>query len=91
MAKKVSKTNAKSARSNKTSRSSRSNKSNKTNKRASSNNSKNMDSMKYEIANELGITLGGESSARANGRVGGQITKRLCERGARSNSSRSSR
>ena len=33
--------------------------------------------MKYEIANELGVHLGPDATARANGSVGGEITKRL--------------
>ncbi|HDR7624923.1 TPA: alpha/beta-type small acid-soluble spore protein [Bacillus mycoides] len=33
--------------------------------------------MKYEIARELGVTLGPDTSSRANGSVGGEITKRL--------------
>lgn len=33
--------------------------------------------MKYEIANEFGVNLGPDASARANGSVGGEITKRL--------------
>jgi hypothetical protein len=32
---------------------------------------------KEEIAAEFGVTLGSETSARANGSVGGEITKRL--------------
>ncbi|MED1059416.1 MULTISPECIES: alpha/beta-type small acid-soluble spore protein [Bacillus] len=36
-----------------------------------------IEQMKYEIARELGVTLGPETSARANGSVGGEITKRL--------------
>ncbi|MFC0187865.1 small, acid-soluble spore protein, alpha/beta type [Fictibacillus iocasae] len=36
-----------------------------------------IDQMKYEIASEFGVNLGGESTARANGSVGGEITKRL--------------
>jgi len=36
-----------------------------------------IDQMKYEIASEFGVQLGGEASARANGSVGGEITKRL--------------
>lgn len=36
-----------------------------------------LDQMKYEIAQEFGVTLGADSSARANGSVGGEITKRL--------------
>ena len=35
--------------------------------------------MKYEIAQEFGVQLGGESSSRANGSVGGETTKRLVE------------
>lgn len=37
--------------------------------------------LKYEIANELGITLGAETMALKNGTVGGQMTKRLVELG----------
>ena len=33
--------------------------------------------MKYEIANELGVNLGPDATSRANGSVGGEITKRL--------------
>jgi len=33
--------------------------------------------MKTEIANEFGVNLGGETTSRQNGRVGGEITKRL--------------
>jgi Small, acid-soluble spore proteins, alpha/beta type len=33
--------------------------------------------MKYEIAQEFGVQLGAETSSRANGSVGGEITKRL--------------
>lgn len=40
-----------------------------------------IDSMKYEIAREFGVTLGPDTSSRANGSVGGEITKRLVERG----------
>lgn len=32
---------------------------------------------KNEIANEFGVTLGRETSAKDNGSVGGEITKRL--------------
>lgn len=38
-----------------------------------------LDQMKYEIAQEFGVTLGAESSSRANGSVGGEITKRLVQ------------
>ena len=36
-----------------------------------------LEPMKYEIANEFGVELGADASARANGSVGGEITKRL--------------
>lgn len=43
-----------------------------------------LDNMKYEIARELGVTLGGETSSRLNGSVGGAMTKRLVELGKQS-------
>lgn len=33
--------------------------------------------MKYEIASELGVNLGPDATARQNGTVGGEITRRL--------------
>ena len=33
--------------------------------------------MKYEIANELGVHLGPDATARQNGTFGGEITRRL--------------
>ncbi|MFC7441344.1 small, acid-soluble spore protein, alpha/beta type [Laceyella putida] len=33
--------------------------------------------MKYEIAQEFGVNLGADTTSRANGSVGGEITKRL--------------
>lgn len=38
-----------------------------------------LDSMKYEIASEFGVQLGADTTARANGSVGGEITKRLVQ------------
>lgn len=38
-----------------------------------------LDQMKYEIAQEFGVQLGAEASSRANGSVGGEITKRLVQ------------
>ncbi|TKI53060.1 alpha/beta-type small acid-soluble spore protein [Lysinibacillus mangiferihumi] len=38
-----------------------------------------VDQMKYEIAQEFGVQLGPDASSRANGSVGGEITKRLVE------------
>ena len=37
--------------------------------------------MKYEIANEFGVNLGADATARANGSVGGEITRRLVQMG----------
>jgi len=36
-----------------------------------------VDQMKTEIANEFGVHLGPDTTARQNGSVGGEITKRL--------------
>lgn len=38
-----------------------------------------LDQMKFEIANELNVKMGPESSSRANGSVGGEMTKRLVQ------------
>lgn len=38
-----------------------------------------LDQMKYEIAQEFGVQLGPDASSRANGSVGGEITKRLVQ------------
>ena len=40
-----------------------------------------IDQMKYEIANEFGVNLGPDATSRANGSVGGEITKRLVKLG----------
>ncbi len=40
-----------------------------------------VEAMKYEIARELGITLGADTSSRLNGTVGGEMTKRLVRLG----------
>ena len=37
--------------------------------------------IKYEIANEFGVNLGPDATSRANGSVGGEITKRLVRLG----------
>jgi hypothetical protein len=36
-----------------------------------------LDQIKYEIAQEFGVTLSPDTAARSNGSVGGEITKRL--------------
>ncbi|KQU27279.1 spore protein [Bacillus sp. Leaf13] len=38
-----------------------------------------LEQMKYEIASEFGVTLGADTTSRANGSVGGEITKRLVQ------------
>lgn len=38
-----------------------------------------LDQMKYEIASEFGVNLGPDATSRANGSVGGEITKRLVQ------------
>ncbi|MFP7732292.1 small, acid-soluble spore protein, alpha/beta type [Priestia aryabhattai] len=38
-----------------------------------------IDQLKYEIASEFGVNLGAETTSRANGSVGGEITKRLVQ------------
>ena len=40
-----------------------------------------LDQMKYEIAQEFGVQLGADTSSRANGSVGGEITKTPCSNG----------
>ncbi len=51
------------------------------NQKASNKNKRATDPMKYEIANEFGVELGPDTTARANGSVGGEITKRLVSYG----------
>ena len=38
-----------------------------------------LEQMKYEIASEFGVQLGADATARQNGSVGGEITKRLVQ------------
>jgi hypothetical protein len=38
-----------------------------------------LEQMKYEIAQEFGVQLGTDTSSRANGSVGGEITKHLVQ------------
>lgn len=51
--------------------------SNNSNKLVAPNAKQAINQMKYEIANELGVNLGGDATSRQNGSVGGEITKRL--------------
>ena len=48
-----------------------------------------IENMKYEIARELGITLGPDTSSRLNGTVGGEMTKRLVKLGEQALSGKS--
>jgi len=41
--------------------------------------SQQLDQFKYEVANEMGLQLGGERTSRENGSVGGQMTKRMIQ------------
>ena len=43
-----------------------------------------IEQMNYEIANEFGVNLGPDATSRANGSVGGEITKRLVQMGEKS-------
>ncbi len=52
---------------------------NSSNQYVSQNASSAIDQMKFEIATEFGVHLGPDSTARANGSVGGEITKRLVQ------------
>jgi Small, acid-soluble spore proteins, alpha/beta type len=36
-----------------------------------------LEQMKQEVANEIGVQPGADTTARANGAIGGQMTKRL--------------
>ena len=40
-----------------------------------------VENLKYEIARELGIQLGADTTSRLNGTVGGEMTKRLVKLG----------
>jgi len=41
--------------------------------------SQQLDQFKYEVANEMGLQLGGDRTSRENGSVGGQMTKRMIQ------------
>ncbi|AHF09870.1 MULTISPECIES: alpha/beta-type small acid-soluble spore protein [Dehalobacter] len=40
---------------------------------------KGLDQLKYEIANEMNVTLGADRTSRENGTVGGNMTKRMIQ------------
>ncbi|MEA4901089.1 alpha/beta-type small acid-soluble spore protein [Desulfitobacterium sp.] len=50
-----------------------------TNQPAAQGASQGLDQFKYEVANELGVQLGGDRTSRENGSVGGQMTKRMIQ------------
>ena len=54
---------------------------NSTNKLVVSGAKQAIEKMKYEIASELGVNMGPDASSRANGSVGGEITRRLVKMG----------
>jgi small acid-soluble spore protein B (major beta-type SASP) len=41
--------------------------------------SQSLDQFKYEVANEMGLQLGGDRTSRENGSVGGQMTKQMIQ------------
>ena len=45
-----------------------------------------VNSMKEETANELGVNLGADATARENGTVGGSMTKKLVQKAKQNNS-----
>ncbi len=49
----------------------------KTNQTATTKMAKKSEQMKYEVAEEFGVKLGATATARDNGKVGGEITRRL--------------
>jgi hypothetical protein len=49
----------------------------KTNKLITPQSQQALEQMKLEIAQEFGVQLGADATARQNGSVGGEITKRL--------------
>lgn len=54
---------------------------NRTNKLVVPGSKQALENMKYEIARELGISLGADTSSRLNGTVGGEMTRRLVNLG----------
>ena len=56
------------------------------NSKKSSTNRTKLENMKYEIADELGVNLGGETTAKENGKVVGEMTRRFVEMGQGKNS-----
>jgi uncharacterized protein (UPF0264 family) len=38
-----------------------------------------LENLKYEVADELGVRLGADQTSRNNGKVGGELVRRLIE------------
>ena len=51
------------------------------NKKSTNTNKQAIENMKYEIASELGVSMGANATSRDNGAVGGEMTKRLVQMG----------
>lgn len=51
------------------------------NKKNTNNSKQSIQNMKYEIASELGVSMGANATSRDNGAVGGEMTKRLVQMG----------
>ena len=51
------------------------------NKNNTNSNKQAIENMKYEIASELGVSMGANATSRDNGSVGGEMTKRLVQMG----------
>jgi hypothetical protein len=43
------------------------------------NKSRGLDNLKYEVADELNIRLGGDQTSRNNGKVGGEMVRKLID------------
>ena len=54
---------------------------NNTNKLVVPGSKQTVENLKYEVARELGIQLGADTTSRLNGTVGGEMTKRLVNLG----------
>ena len=68
------------------------NEENNRNQRQNSSNCNNsLNKMKMEIANDFGVKLGGESSSKDNGKVGGEMVKRLVDEALNKNKNKKSR
>ena len=51
------------------------------NKKSTNTNKQALENLNYEIASELGVSMGANATSRDNGSVGGEMTKRLVQMG----------